>query len=160
MRISFDLDNTLICYQEEAVNEPRLPWYWRLLGDDEPLRLGTPALIRRLQDRGWDVCIYTTSHRNPSTVRRWLRRHGVMLSTIINQDVHDMRLRPSLQRRIPSKNPAAFRIDLHVDDSDGVQHEGEEYGFRVVVVAPNDPQWAEKVLRAAAQSETEIGRIK
>ena len=102
------------------------------------------------------MCIYTTSQRNPAAVRRWLQCHGVRASAVINKDIHDLRVRRGLQHRTPSKNPAAFGIDLHVDDSDGVQQEGEEHGFRVAVVSPDDPQWAEKVLLAAAQTEVEL----
>ena len=40
MRISFDLDDTLICYEAGVASEPRLPWYLRLFISDEPLRLG------------------------------------------------------------------------------------------------------------------------
>jgi hypothetical protein len=160
MRISFDLDDTLICYGVGVASEPRLPWYFRLFLGDEPLRLGAPALMRRLQSRGWDVCIYTTSQRDPAAVRRWLRWHGVSVLTVINQDVHDSQLRPGPRHRTPSKNPAAFRIDLHVDDSDGVRQEGEEHGFRVMIVSPDDPQWVEKVLLAATQIEAELGKKK
>jgi hypothetical protein len=156
MRISFDLDDTLVCYRDGAVNERRLPWYVRLCAEDEPLRLGAPALICELQARGWEVCIYTTSQRDPAAVRRWLRRHGVAVSMIINKDVHDSRLNCDPRRRPPTKNPAAFGIDLHVDDSDGVQEEGREHGFRVAVVLWDDPQWVEKVLLAAEQIEAEL----
>jgi hypothetical protein len=156
MRISFDLDDTLICYRDGVAGEPRLPWYLRWFIDDEPLRLGAPALMCKLQARGWEVCIYTTSQRNPAAVRRWLQRHGVRASTVINKDIHDLRLRRGPQHSMPSKNPAAFGIDLHVDDSDGVQQEGEKHGFRVVVVSPDDPRWVEKVLLAAAETEAEL----
>jgi hypothetical protein len=68
---------------------------------------------------------------------------------MVNQDAHDRHLRRSPQDRPPSKNPAAFGIDLHVDDSDGVRMEGEQHGFEVVVVTPDDRDWTAKVLRAA-----------
>jgi hypothetical protein len=35
-----------------------------------------------------------------------------------------------------------------VDDSDGVREEGEKYGFGVVVVSPEDPDWVQRVLEA------------
>jgi hypothetical protein len=35
---------------------------------------------------------------------------------------------------LPSKNPRAFGIDLHVDDSEGVKLEGKKYGFKGVRV--------------------------
>jgi hypothetical protein len=149
MRISFDLDDTLICYGGVVPCEPRPPWYRRLWAGDEPLRLGAVALMRELRRRGWDVWVYTTSYRSPGAVRRWLRSHGIRVGGVINQDVHERRLRRVPRDYPPSKNPKAFGIDLHVDDSEGVRQEGERHGFRVVVVAPHDRAWAEKVLQAA-----------
>jgi FMN phosphatase YigB (HAD superfamily) len=148
MRISFDLDDTLICYQASVPQEPRLSWFLRLFVDDEPLRIGTPELIRQLRQRGWEVWVYTTSNRSSADVRRCLRCHGVRIDGMINQDAHDRHLRRSTQDRPPSKNPAAFGINLHVDDSGGVRMEGDQHGFAVVVVTPDDRDWTAKVLRA------------
>ena len=121
MRISFDLDDTLICYQPGVPCEPGLRWFWRLLASDEPLRQGTRGLISRLRQSGWETWIYTTSHRNPTSVRWWLWCHGIRVRKVINQDVHDRHLRRTHNDYPPSKNPAAFGIDLHVDDSVGVR---------------------------------------
>jgi hypothetical protein len=40
---------------------------------------------------------------------------------------------------------------LHVDDSEGVRMEGDEHGFRVVVVSPEDRYWTQKILRAVGE---------
>jgi hypothetical protein len=48
----------------------------------------------------------------------------------------------------PTKRPHAFGIELHVDDSEGVRIEGEQYGFTVCVVAPSATDWVEQVLVA------------
>ena len=63
MRISFDLDDTLVCYQPGVPQEPCLPWYLRWLAVNKPLRLGTVNLFRKLRGRGWEVWVYTTSYR-------------------------------------------------------------------------------------------------
>ncbi len=151
MIISFDLDDTLICYQQGVSQEPRPGWPWRWLAGPEPLRLGAIGLIRGLRSAGWDVWVYTTSHRDPWSVWCWLRCHGVHVSRVINQDVHDFHLRRNERERPPSKNPAAFGIALHVDDSEGVAEEGRRYGFSVVVVDPLDGAWADKVRAAAGR---------
>src|SRR3954464_9885520 len=117
MRISFDIDDTLICYQASVPREPSLSWYWRLLVHDEPLRQGARSLMRGLRERGWELWVYTTSHRDPGSVGRWLWLHGVRVGGVINQGVHDRRLRRTSRDDAPSKNPRAFGIDLHVDDS-------------------------------------------
>lgn len=149
MRISFDLDDTLICYEPGLPREPLLPWYLRWVSDDEPLRRGSRELLRALRDGGWEVWIYTTSFRRPSSVRWWLWCHGIHVARVVNQDVHDRHLRKTLRDTRPSKNPAAFGIDLHVDDSEGVRMEGAVHGFEVVVIAPEDELWTEKVHHAA-----------
>lgn len=148
MRISFDLDDTLIIYREDVPCEPRLAWWKRLLIDDEPLRAGAVTLMRQLQQRGHEVWIYTTSYRSPLAVRWWLLAHGVRVGRVINQNVHDTHLRRGPDDYPPSKNPRAFGIHLHIDDSDGVREEGARWGFSVVVVEPTDPEWATKVLAA------------
>lgn len=154
MKISFDLDDTLICYQPGAQHEPELLWYQRLRAGKEPLRLGARELLRRLHDRGWELWIYTTSTRPPERLRRWFRCHGIQLAGVINQDVHDALLRRRPEDRPPSKHPAAFGMDLHVDDSEGVKMEGDLHGFKVVVVAPDDTAWADKVWKAAEEIES------
>jgi hypothetical protein len=150
-RISFDLDDTLICYQPGVPREPPLRWPLSWLVRDEPLRAGARALIRELWRMGLEVWIYTTSYRDPLSVRLWLMLHGVRVARVVNQAVHDRELRRNAREAVPSKNPAAFGISLHVDDSDGVRMEGERHGFRVVVLSPDDEGWAEKVLAAVGR---------
>ncbi len=149
MRISFDLDDTLICYGPNFPSEPRLPWYKRIFSGNEPLRLGARALISRLQASGWEVWIYTTSRRRVAYIRRWLWWHGIQVAGIINQDVHEANFCRSPTHRSPSKNPRAFGMALHVDDSEGVRMEGETHGFEVLVISPHDADWMDKVWLAA-----------
>jgi hypothetical protein len=63
---------------------------------------------------------------------------------VVNQHRHER----VVGRRGPSKYPPAFGINLHVDDSTGVAEEGRRNGFEVVVVAPQDVDWAARVLEA------------
>jgi len=146
MRISFDLDDTIICYQSGVPCEPnRVPRLFRHWFP-EPLRLGAVSLIRELRARGCDVGVYTTSLRDPGNLRMWFRFYGITPAFIINNNIHDQKLKQMQGRRGPSKLPSAFGIDLHVDDSDGVEQEGRTHGFSVVVVDPMDEQWTERVL--------------
>lgn len=150
MRISFDLDDTLICYGGDVPCEPRLPLWWRLIARDEPLRLGTRRLAEELCRRGHELWIYTTSGRGERAVRYWLRLHGVRVAGVVNEYRHAKCFGP---HSWPSKRPHAFGIDLHVDDSGGVAMEGDRYGFNVVVVEPTDRHWVDRVLHAVAGYE-------
>lgn len=150
LRISFDIDDTLACHHTQSAAErnglPAIIHRW--LG--EPLRAGTRALIRELRRKGCSVWIYTSSSRTPLYIRRWLLLHGIRVDGVVNNERHRNGLAVHGFFNSPSKFPPAFGIDLHVDDSEGVQMEGNAHGFRVVVVRPDDAHWAERVLDAVA----------
>jgi hypothetical protein len=140
MRISFDVDDTLVCGPSVPVEQP-LAW-WRRWRYPEPLRQGSKDLMAELIRRRCEVWIYTTSYRSATYLRGWFRSLGIRLGGIVNQDRHER----VVGRRGPSKYPPAFGIDLHVDDSVGVWEESKRHHFPVVVVSPDDPDWARRIL--------------
>jgi hypothetical protein len=144
MRISFDIDDTLVC-APCVPTEQYVPW-WRRWWYPELLRRGTRALMQELVLRKCDLWIYTTSYRPARYLRRWFESFGVAISGVVNQQRHEQ----VVGRQGPSKYPPAFGIDLHVDDSEGVAEEGRRHRFRVVVVSPDDPNWADRVLEVVA----------
>lgn len=147
MRVSFDLDDTLICGpgtpREPALSLP-LRWLFR-----EPIRAGAPGLMRELREQGCTLWIYTTSLRRPWHIRLWFLAMGIRLEGVVNQDVHRAMIRRSAQwtgaGSPPSKYPPAFDIVLHVDDSEGVAWEGTRHDFAVLVVSPDDLAWTDHV---------------
>ena len=152
MMISFDLDDTLICYQDGIRHERnRVPWFlrWWL---NEPVRKGTRRLLKQLRRNGWDIAVYTTSRRSERYIRMLLWLYGARPKQVINQQRHDATFahRPD-RRQLPSKVPYHFNIHLHVDDCPGVAMEGRQHQFRVVQVDPHDHEWADKVLRQTQQ---------
>ncbi len=142
MRISFDVDETLVC-GSPVPSEQFLSW-WRRWLYRERIRLGTRDLMLELASRHHEVWIYTTSFRSPRYMRGWFAGFGVRLSGVVNQVRHDRQV----GRRGPSKLPSAFGIDLHVDDSEGVAEEGRRHGFDIIVISPDDTQWVARVLEA------------
>jgi hypothetical protein len=80
------------------------------------------------------------------------------VSTVVNNVLHNRALTVHGLSNTPSKFPPAFDIDLHVDDSEGVRSEGHDHGFRVVVVDPQDENWAQRVLDAVAHVQAQLAR--
>lgn len=158
IRISFDIDDTLACQLDHcAVEQSRLPaCVHRWLG--EPLRTGTRSLTRELRRQGCSIWVYTSSGRTPSYIRRWLLLYGIHVDGVVNSVRHNHALTAHGLSNSPSKFPPAFDIDLHVDDSEGVRIEGCDHGFRVVVVSPDDENWAQKVLNAVADVQAQLAR--
>lgn len=147
MRISFDLDDTLICYSPDVPPEPSsIPLWWRWR-EHEPLRLGAVSLLRELGEKH-ELWIYTTSNREPKQVKRWLGFYGIKIGSVVNADFHARVVRS----REWSKLPSHFGIALHVDDEDFADL-GARFGFKWFVVSPADLDWADKVRGAVARLE-------
>lgn len=146
MRISFDIDDTLMMHGGGYPLEPnRVPWCLRFIFK-ERLRFGSCQLFRELLHLGHEISIYTTSSRKVWYIRMWFWFYGVKLETIVNQKVHRRVVRGLSGKRLPSKNPKRFGMDLHIDDLPGVALEGEAYGFDVLIIKPEDEGWTSKVL--------------
>ena len=146
MRISFDVDDTIVCDDRVPV-EQFVPW-WKRWWYPERMRHGTRDLMKELLVRRHELWIYTTSYRPLRYLRRWFASVGVRLGGVVNQERHE----GVVGRQGPSKYPPAFGIDLHIDDSHGVAEEGQRHRFNVLVVSPYDPRWASRILEAAGKS--------
>jgi hypothetical protein len=140
MRVSFDIDDTLVC-GAAVPSEQLVPFLYRRRYP-EPLRKGARALLRTLDARGCRLWLYTSSARPAGYLTGWFRSLGIPLEGVVNQERHA----EVVGRRGPSKLPSAFGIGLHVDDSEGVAMEARTHGFRVLVVSPQDERWAERVI--------------
>jgi hypothetical protein len=68
IRISFDLDDMLICSGSRVPREPRLPWYLSLFGG-ESLRRGARNLMCDLCCGGSELWVYTTTHQAAEQMR-------------------------------------------------------------------------------------------
>lgn len=142
MIISFDIDNTLIPYSNEFEVE-QISLLEKLIGA-EPLRKGTRDLFKNLEEKGHEVWIYTTSYRSIFNLRKTFQSYGLKPSKYINETINRKFL--NAKNCSASKNPKLFGIDLHIDDSQGVAKEAEQYGFNTIIVDPQDGNWAKKVM--------------
>ena len=141
MNISFDLDSTLIPHGNEFEAEKR-NFFATFLGI-EPIRIGTSKLISDLQKEGHTIHIYTTSFRKTMSIRLMLFYYGIKVGKIINE-YQNQRTLKKINKRV-SKYPPAFGFDIHIDDSKGVEMEGEKLKFKTIIVKTNDKNWVETI---------------
>lgn len=141
MIISFDLDDTLISKNKFQLEKTNLfQQFFRIEG----LRKGTIELFKEIKNRKHKIYIYTTSYRSESRIKWMFYSYGISVDFIINQQKHQKKIRK--QNIYCSKFPPMYNIDIHIDDSIGVEMEGEKYGFKTIIISEKDEKWTQVIL--------------
>ena len=154
MRVSFDLDEVLFVSPDTHKTEPPLFFPLNRIFP-ERLRQGTPELIGRLQQLGYEVWVYTSSFRSERYIRRLFRFYGVRFDGIVNGSRHLREVQRNSSTVLPQKLPNRYRISLHVDDEEVICTSAGQYGFRAYQLNAQDDDWKEKIIARA----DEIRRI-
>jgi hypothetical protein len=115
----------------------------------ERLRKGTVNLCKELISIGYDILVYTTSERSVQYIHRLFGLHGINLSNIVNQKIHQSVVQGNRKEIMPSKVPSKFGIDLHIDDDISVKQNGIQFGYSVLIIDKDDENWTQKVLDEA-----------
>ncbi|MDE6520627.1 MAG: HAD family hydrolase [Ruminococcus sp.] len=152
MIVSFDLDETLFVNPEKIPVEKPLKFPLCRIYRDR-LRAGTVDLLTWINKSDIQLWIYTTSYRSPRYIRSIFRHYGIRIDNIINGKRHAEEVQGNRKEIMPSKYPAKYHIDLHVDDEISVYQNGIAHGFRVYLLKENDTEWTNKI-------KAEIIRIK
>lgn len=145
MRVSFDLDEVLFVSPHTHKTEPKLVFPLDKIFR-ERLRLGTVALISKLQEEGFEVWVYTSSFRSRRYIKWLFALYRVRFDGIINGERHLEEVQGKRREILPNKLPNRYRISLHIDDEDIVVTHGKAYGFNVYQINAQDDDWEEKIM--------------
>ena len=150
MRVSFDLDEVLFVSPETHKTEPP-PFFPMNMIFRERLRLGTPELIRKLQEMGYEVWVYTSSFRSERYITCLFRLYGIRFDGIVNGNRHLKEVQRNNRTVLPQKMPSHYRISLHIDDETVICSMGPRYGFRTYQLDAQDDNWQEKIIARAEE---------
>lgn len=145
---SFDLDATLLCGRgQEHLADPALPPL-RSISRDDCLRLGAADLVRSLASGGHSIWIYTESLRGRTPVLEWFAAMDIPIAGMVNRQLHETEwLRQGFPLQCPRKFPPWFGISAHVDNDPGIEAEGRALGYKVVLIQPDNRDFAQAVRR-------------
>ena len=155
MRVSFDLDEVLFVNPETHKTEPELCFPLNKIFR-ERLRLGTPELVRTLQEMDYEVWVYTSSFRSERYIKMLFRSYKVRFDGIINAQRHLREVQAGKKQILPQKVPSRYRISLHVDDESVICSLGRQYGFEAYQLDAQDDEWKEKVIARAEEIRRRI----
>lgn len=150
MRVSFDLDEVLFVSPDTHKTEPPLPFPFRKIYK-ERLREGTPRLINKLQELGYEVWVYTSSFRSEHYIKSLFKHYGVKFDGIVNAIRHQKEVQRDNPTILPQKMPSNYRISLHVDDETVICTGARANGFEAYQLDAPDDEWVEKVIKRAEE---------
>ena len=156
LKVSFDLDEVLFVSPDTHKTEPALPFPLNKIFI-ERLRYGTPKLINKLQSRGYEVWVYTSSYRSEKYIKNLFRLYGVRFNEIVNAQRHLKEVQRDKKTILPQKLPNNYRISLHIDDEAVVATYGKAYGFEVFQLDAQDDDWEEKIISKMEKIEAKRG---
>ncbi|WP_336718426.1 HAD family hydrolase [Chryseobacterium mucoviscidosis] len=142
MKISFDLDDTIISNNRFPLEKET---FWAKIIGCERIRSGTVTLFKALRDRKHTIYIYTTSYRSTLKIKLMFLSYSIPVDFIINQQLHDRKVKK--KGKNISKFPPEFGIDIHIDDSAGVEIEGKKFGFKTIIISPDEVDWSNIILK-------------
>ena len=137
MRISFDLDETIITRNIDWEVEPDLKGF---RGNKERLRKGTVELFEWIREQNHEIWIYTNSYRGRKALESWFQNCGIPVDDVINQFAHEQKRNEQGRKCTLGKNPEWFKIDMHFDDLDELAEQE-----RIYYIDPLDSSWTDKV---------------
>lgn len=150
MRVSFDLDEVLFVNPNTHKTELSLIFPFSMIFK-ERLRLGTPDLIHKLQEEGFEVWIYTSSFRSEWYIRTLFALYHIHFDGIVNGTRHLREVQGNKRETLPQKMPSKYRISLHIDDETVICTAGKSYGFNVYQLNAHDDDWEAKILERVHQ---------
>lgn len=142
MKISFDLDDTIVSNNRFPLEKET---FWAKITGCERIRSGTVALFKALRNRKHTIYIYTTSYRSTLKIKLMFLSYSIPVDFIINQQLHDRKVKK--KGKNISKFPPEFGIDIHIDDSAGVEMEGKKFGFKTIIISPDEGDWSNIILK-------------
>lgn len=152
MVVSFDLDETLFINPEKIPAEKPLKFPLDKIYRDR-LRAGAVELLAWINNSDIQLWIYTTSYRSERYIYNIFMHYGIRIDNIINGKRHAEEVQGSKKEIMPSKYPAKYHIDLHVDDEISVYQNGIAHGFRVYLLREDDTDWVKNI-------KSEIKRVR
>ncbi|MGN0605342.1 MAG: HAD family hydrolase [Oscillospiraceae bacterium] len=155
MIISFDLDDTLFVSPHNFKTENELKFPLNKIFK-ERLRFGTIFLMKYLKEQNIQIWIYTTSFRSERYIRNLFLCYVIKIDGIVNGERHKREVQGNKSDAMPSKYPAKYRIDLHIDDDISVAENGKVYGFKVFIIKEQDDEWYNKIIKQIEKLKLKI----
>ena len=112
------------------------------------LRLGIPALFKKLKVRGYDIWVYSSEFYSIDDIRRYFKHYSVSVDGIITGMKKQTSKGASSRKKLEEMISAKYKTTLHIDRDLLLVTSGRSNDFREIAIDCRPEEWSGTVADA------------
>ena len=151
-RVAMDLDEVIFCMEaSDPAENPLKPSLSKTY--KERIRLGIPALLHFLGQKGYDVWIYTNEYYSLEYMRNYSKHYSVKVDGIVTGLSRKDSRFASEKKKVEKKIMNQYRETLHIDREMLVRIFREERKHEEYEILAAPEEWSRKVIGIVQEME-------
>ena len=146
-RATLDLDEVVFAQDDEEYTEKRRsPFRFGL--QKKRLRLGIPALFKKLKVRGYDIWVYSSEYYSIDDIKRYLRHYSADVDGIITGMKKQTSKNDGMRKKVEEMILNRYSTTLHIDRDLLLMTQSRTGDFREIAIEGGPAGWSGAVIDA------------
>lgn len=143
-RVAFDLDEVLLATTENSCETVTEKIQSKQI--KERLKKGVPDVIKALQNRGYDVWVYTAGYFTEDYIRAIFKLYKLEVSGIINGVNPEKKNNSDEVKRTRERMAKKYKTVLNIDNESVVRINSENKDYNQYSITKNEAEWSREVV--------------
>lgn len=145
-RVTLDLDEVVFCSEEDDIPERPLPFPMNKVFV-ERIRLGIPALLHFLGQKGYDVWVYSSNYYSLDYIQKFFKRYSVKVDGVVTGIARKDKNFEETRKRAESLITDKYIETIHVDRNNLVRIFKENSNYEEYEIKTSSANWSRKVMK-------------
>ncbi len=145
-RVTLDLDEVVFCSEEDDIPERPLPFPMNKVFV-ERIRLGIPALLHFLGQKGYDVWVYSSNYYSLDYIQKYFKRYSVKVDGVVTGIARKDKNFEETRKRAESLITDKYIETIHVDRNNLVRIFKENSNYEEYEIKTSSANWSRKVMK-------------
>lgn len=144
-RAALDLDEVVFCSKGGDIAEKPLPFPMNKVFK-ERIRLGLPAILHYLGQKGYDVWVYTAGYYSLDYIQEYFKRYSVKVDGVVTGITRKDKRFSAVKKKAETEIARKYKETLHIDRDAIVRILREEGKFEEYEIDAVPSEWSRKVI--------------
>ena len=145
-RAALDLDEVVFCSEENDIPERPLPFPMNKVYV-ERIRLGLPALLHFLGQKGYDVWVYSSGYYSLDYIQRYFKKYSVKVDGVVTGIARKDKKFEASKKKTESMITSKYKETLHIDRRNVIRSFREKGDFEEHEIDVASANWSRQVMK-------------